>query len=304
MAASDDLIWQIINKNFCSFQARVADNARQFCRNEHNVTGLCDRRSCPLANGRYATIKEEDGRAVLYIKTVERAHMPNRLWEKQVLPQNYTEAMQIIDQELAYWPKFMVLKNKQRLTKIHQLLIRMRKLAKEKNVPRMERVNQKDDRREVKREAKAVVAANLERSIEKELLDRLKQGTYGDIYNYPAQAYEKALDEVEEEYEDEEEEDVGPQRVQFVEGDFSSDGDEFDDEEDDDMEDFVPLAPPPPAAAAKRDPKRLRQDTTSSKFSAPPPRRGGPPKPPAAGKRSGPVIEVEYEGVVRQQQKH
>ena len=62
------------------------------------------------------------------MKTIERAHSPKHLWEKVELPENKEQAMKMIDENLQYWPQFMIEKSKQRLLRIRQYLKRMRKL--------------------------------------------------------------------------------------------------------------------------------------------------------------------------------
>uniref|UniRef100_A0A6A7G7T7 Protein MAK16 homolog n=1 Tax=Hirondellea gigas TaxID=1518452 RepID=A0A6A7G7T7_9CRUS len=201
----DEVIWQVINQGHCSFKSKQI-GGKTFCRNGYNVTGLCNRSSCPLANSRYATIVERQGKVYLYMKTIERAHSPKNLWERIKLPKNYAEALKLIDEHLIYWPNFLRHKCKQRLTKITQYLIRMRKL-KLKTRPITVRINKKVERRERKREEKAKVAAKLTASIKKELIDRLHSNNFGGIVNVPMKMYEDILDVNEDkESEDDEEE--------------------------------------------------------------------------------------------------
>jgi len=266
--ASDEIVWSIINNQFCSFKLKLPGNTSShqkstkstFCRNEHNVTGLCNRQSCPLANSRYATVRADPAtqRLYLYIKTVERAHLPSKWWEKIRLSANYTKALQQVDERMMYWPKFLQHKCKQRLTRLTQVRVRAQRLAKEeerlgeKLVPRLA---PKVRRREETRERKAEAAAKIERAIERELVERLRSGAYGDrplnveegVWRKVMRGLERSQEGVRDEdldegiEEEEEEEDGVEYEYERENGEadveYVSDVDESEDEEGD-LEDF------------------------------------------------------------------
>lgn len=108
----------------------------------------------------------------------------------------FKQALEQIDEVLVHWNKFQVHKCKQRLTKLTEMLQRMRKL-KLKSKERFSVIKQKAERRDKVRMEKAETVARVERAIEKELLDRLKLGTYGELYedlvNLNKNAFEEHL---------------------------------------------------------------------------------------------------------------
>ena len=306
----DEMIWQTINHQFCSYKTTIGkakSDKTHFCKHPYSVTGLCNRTSCPLANSKYATIREDKGRVHLFMKTVERAHSPKNLWEKVLLSRNYSKAIAQLDEHLAYFPKVLMHRNKQRLTKIHQYLIRMRKIKLQEisgRKAKMVGIHRKIDQREERRERKALVAAKLEKNIQKELVERLAKGTYGDIYNFPEAPYQKALNQaegekeeaVEEEATDEETDEEITEYVEDLESDEEeleedmedmdyigngewdrgSDDDSEDDSEEDDSE------------------ESSDEDSEDSSDDRPRKKKKGPKKKKPA-KRKGTRVEIEYE---------
>lgn len=161
--------------------------------------------------------------------------MPSKMWEMRKLSKNYGQAMEQIDNLLIYWPKFLIHKCKQRLTRLTQVQIRMRRIAAEeerlgeKLVPKMA---PKIKHRERARERKAEAAAKLERTIERELVERLRQGAYGDQpLNVSEHIWKKVLNAMERDGEGERDKDMDKG--------LDENGDEVEwseDEEDDNLE--------------------------------------------------------------------
>lgn len=323
LTMSDDVIWKILDEQFCSFKITTGKN-ENFCRNEYNVSGICSRETCPLANARYATVRNVKGRLYLYMKTAERVHTPKKWWERVRLSKRYSKALAQIDESLVYWPEFLKHKCKQRLTRLTQVALAEQRLALAKQQGEIETttvaIAPKVKRREKIRERKALAAAKIEKAIEKELLERLKSGAYGaQPLNVDEKVWQKVMenmkgkqeaeneeeDEDEEEYEDEEEEDDNGE-LEYVEDDDEEEivdlenlekwlgSSDDDDEEDDQPSSDSDISSDSEDEESDNDDKSTKKRKSKSKDSEQQQKKKKLTKQKKA-KRGGPSIEVEYE---------
>lgn len=174
---SDENIWRNIGgENYCSFKMKTEDSV--LCRNPNNLTGMCDRFSCPLANSKYATVRAVDEELYLFVKEPERVHVPRDMYEQIKLSPDHEEALKQIDTHLEFWNEKIIHKCKQKLSKLTQYLQRLEYFKEHGRAEYMVR-KKKMNRREKLRALKSLNKINFEKNIGEELMLRLESGIYG-----------------------------------------------------------------------------------------------------------------------------
>ncbi|EPR77934.1 MAK16 Nuclear protein [Spraguea lophii 42_110] len=174
---SDESIWQTIGgDNFCAYKMKT--DTITLCKHKNNVTGICEKQSCPLANSKYATVREIDKKLYLFIKQPDKYYEPKNMYQK-ILLSKYEDALLEIDKHLNGYDKDLIHKCKQRLTKLDQYLERT-KIIEEIGVEKYE-ARRKLRVKQTKKEAKNVLnTVNFDNILEKEILERLELGIYGE----------------------------------------------------------------------------------------------------------------------------
>ncbi|KRH94635.1 RNA-binding nuclear protein (MAK16) containing a distinct C4 Zn-finger [Pseudoloma neurophilia] len=177
---ADESIWNLIGpkKKFCSFKMQT--ETEYLCKNENNVSGLCDFFSCPLANNTYATVREIEGRLYLFRKVPERVNTPAKTYEKILLDPCYEKALAEIEQNLTYFDPVLIHKCKQKLGKLTQYLIRKYEIDINENKIKYVARRKKIIKLERGRSQKILNRMDIESEIKQELALRLEEGLFGE----------------------------------------------------------------------------------------------------------------------------
>lgn len=177
---ADESIWNLIGgkDKFCSF--KLATDTQHLCKNENNVTGICELFSCPLANNKYATVREIKGRLYLFKKEPERVNMPKKQYEKILLNSSYDKALLEIEKWLKFWDPALIHKCKQKLGKLTQYLIRKYELDTNEDKVKLVARRKKAIKIERGRSKKILERLDIEAEIREELDLRLEEGLFGE----------------------------------------------------------------------------------------------------------------------------
>lgn len=173
--------------------------------------------------------------------------MPAKMWEKIRLRGSVESVRGQIQKHLQYMPEFYKSKCQARYERIQEYLRRINRLENDPNQPVLTVKKSKVVKREAKREARAKKVALIENVIEKELLDRLQKGVYGEIYNLPQKTFQTVLEKhgVQQEMEEEDEieyvEDSGEELESEEEIEYEEEFEPSEQETVDDLEDLIKI---------------------------------------------------------------
>ena len=176
----DESIWNMIGGKgkFCTF--KLTTDTEVLCKNENNVTGMCEMFSCPLANSKYATVREIKGRLYLFKKEPERVNMPIKSYEKILLDAEYDKALVEIEKNMEFWDPVLIHKCKQKLGKLTQYLIRKYELMTQEDKTVLVARRKQAVKIARGRSRKILDRMNIEDEIRDELELRLEEGLFGE----------------------------------------------------------------------------------------------------------------------------